>query len=48
MQFPDSTFAALRLGADGADDAPAGPRLLLIAIVLTVSAISVGWLLAGG
>jgi hypothetical protein len=45
MQFPDSTFAALRI--DGADDAPAGRRLLLIAIVLTISAVSAGWL-AGG
>ena len=47
MQFPDSTFAALRIGADSADDAPAGRRLLLIAIVLTISAVSAGWL-AGG
>jgi hypothetical protein len=47
MQFPDSTFAALRLGADGTQESPGWGRLLLIAIVLTISAVSAGWL-AGG
>ncbi|HEY2189492.1 MAG TPA: hypothetical protein VGH48_13105 [Caldimonas sp.] len=44
MQFPDSTFAALRI----ADDESAGwGRLLSLAIVLTIAAVSAG-MLAGG
>jgi hypothetical protein len=46
MQFPDSTFAALRISGDNADDASWG-RLLVLAVVLTVAAVCVGWL-AGG
>ena len=47
MRFPDSTFTALRITADS-DDASAGwGRLLGLALVLTVAAVSAG-LLAGG
>ena len=46
MQFPDSTFAALRIGGDDADEAGWG-RLLAVAIALTVAAVCAG-LLAGG
>jgi len=47
MRFPDSTFTALRITADY-DDASAGwGRLLGLALVLTVAAVSAG-LLAGG
>jgi hypothetical protein len=46
VQFPDSTFAASRISA--ADDESAGwGRLLSLAIVLTIAAVSAG-LLAGG
>ena len=47
MQFPDSTFAALRIGADDADESHSWRRLLLLAIVLTIAAAGAG-LLAGG
>jgi hypothetical protein len=49
MRFPDSTFAALRIAADAdADDESAGwGRLLWLALVLTIAAVSAG-LLAGG
>jgi hypothetical protein len=47
MRFPDSTFAALRIGADDADESHSWRRLLLLAIVLTIAAASAG-LLAGG
>jgi hypothetical protein len=47
MQFPDSSFAALRIGGDNADDGGGWGRLLWLAIVLTISAVSAGWL-AGG
>ena len=47
MHFPDSTFAALHIAAD-TDEASAGwGRLLWLAIVLTIAAVSAG-LLAGG
>jgi len=45
MQFPDSTFAALRIRAD--DESHSWRRLLLLALVLTIAAASAG-LLAGG
>ena len=44
MQFPDSTFAALRIRAD--DESHSWRRLLLLALVLTIAAASAG-LLAG-
>ncbi len=47
MQFSDSTFAALRIRADSADESPAWGRLLLLAVVLTIAAVGAG-LLAGG
>ena len=47
MQFPDSTFTALRLTADTDDEAAGWGRLLWLAIVLTIAAVSAG-LLAGG
>jgi len=47
MQFPDSTFAALRIAADAADESAGWGRLLWLAIVLTIAAVSAG-LLAGG
>jgi hypothetical protein len=47
MQFPDSTFAALRIAGDSADDAAPWGRLLVLAIILTTAAVSAGWL-AGG
>lgn len=47
MQFPDSTFAALGLGADRSDESHAWGRLLLLALILTIAAASAG-LLAGG
>ena len=47
MQFPDSTFAALRIRADDADESNSWPRLFLLALVLTIAAVSAG-LLAGG
>lgn len=47
MQFPDSTFAALHIGADRADEANTWLRLLLVAVVLTIAAASAG-MLAGG
>jgi len=47
MQFPDSTFAALRIGADDPGESHSWRRLLLLALVLTVAAASAG-LLAGG
>ena len=42
MQFPDSTFAALRIGVDDADESHSWPRLLLLALVLTIAAASAG------
>ena len=47
MQFPDSTFAAMRLSGDDADESSRWGRLLLLAVVLTIAAASAG-LLAGG
>ena len=47
MQFPDSTFAALRLVADGHDEPQGWGRLLVLALILTIAAASAG-LLAGG
>ena len=47
MQFPDSTFAALRIRVDDADGSHSWRRLLLLALVLTMAAASAG-LLAGG
>ena len=47
MQFPDSTFAALRIGADSTEESAGWGRLLALAIVLTIAAVSAG-LLAGG
>jgi hypothetical protein len=47
MQFPDSTFAALRMGGDSTDGSNTWVRLLLLAVVLTIAAASAG-LLAGG
>jgi hypothetical protein len=47
MRFPDSTFAALRLSGDDADESFRWGRLLLLAVVLTIAAASAG-LLAGG
>ena len=46
MQFPDSTFAALRIRADDGES-HSWRRLLLLALVLTIAAASAG-LLAGG
>jgi hypothetical protein len=45
VQFPDSTFAALRIADD--DESAGWGRLLSLAIVLTIAAVSAG-LLAGG
>jgi hypothetical protein len=47
MQFPDSTFKALRIAADPDDGSAGWGRLLWLALVLTISAVSAG-LLAGG
>lgn len=47
MRFPDSTLAALNIGAELADEPLRWNRLLALAVVLTVAAVSVG-LLAGG
>ena len=47
MQFPDSTFAALRIHANDADEPHSWRRLLLLALLLTIAAASAG-LLAGG
>ena len=47
MQFPDSTFAALRLAADADAETAGRSRLLWLALVLTVAAVSAGWI-AGG
>lgn len=47
MHFPDSSFAALRMSADDADESFRWGRLLLLAVVLTIAAASAG-LLAGG
>lgn len=47
MQFPDSTFAALRIAGDDASDSHSWGRLLWLALVLTIAAVSAG-LLAGG
>jgi hypothetical protein len=47
MQFPDSTFAALRIGADTGDESHAWGRLLVLALVLTIAAAAAGFL-AGG
>ncbi|HEY4956575.1 MAG TPA: hypothetical protein VII31_02095 [Caldimonas sp.] len=47
MRFPDSTFAALRLPGDSADESFRWGRLLLLAIALTIVAASAG-LIAGG
>jgi hypothetical protein len=47
MRFPDSTFAALHIAADTADESATWGRLLWLAIVLTIAAVSAGWL-AGG
>jgi hypothetical protein len=47
MHFPDSTFAALRIAAEPDEESAGAGRLLWLAIVLTVAAVSAG-LLAGG
>ena len=47
MQFPDSTFAALRVRAVDAEESHSWRRLFLLALVLTIAAASAG-LLAGG
>jgi len=47
MQFPDSTFAALRIRPDDADESHSWRRLLWLGRVLTIAAASAG-LLAGG
>jgi|tagenome__1003787_1003787.scaffolds.fasta_scaffold13223848_1 hypothetical protein len=47
MQFPDSTFKTLRVAADSADESATWGRLLWLALVLTIAAVSAG-LLAGG
>lgn len=47
MQFPDSTYTALRIAADTDDESAGWGRLLWLAIVLTIAAVSAG-LLAGG
>ena len=47
MQFPDSTFAALRIGADRSEESRAWGRLLVLALILTIAAASAG-MLAGG
>ena len=47
MRFPDSTLAALRLAPDADDESAGWGRLLWLAFVLTVAAVSAG-LLAGG
>jgi hypothetical protein len=47
MRFPDSTFTALRLAADTNDESASWGRLLWLALVLTIAAVSAG-LLAGG
>jgi hypothetical protein len=47
MQFPDSTLSALHIAADAADESASWGRLLWLAIVLTIAAVSAGWL-AGG
>jgi hypothetical protein len=47
MQFPDSTFAALRVATDNADESATWGRLLWLAIVLTIAAVSAGLLVGG-
>ena len=47
MQFPDSTFAALRIVADRSEESHAWGRLLVLALILTIAAASAG-MLAGG
>jgi hypothetical protein len=47
MQFPDSTLAALRVAVDADDEAAGWSRLLWLAVVLTIAAVSAG-MLAGG
>jgi hypothetical protein len=47
MRFPDSTLAALQIAAAPDDESAGWGRLLWLAIVLTVAAVSAG-LLAGG
>jgi hypothetical protein len=47
VQFPDSTFAALRIATADDDESAGWGRLLSLAIVLTIAAVSAG-LLAGG
>ena len=44
MQFPDSTFAALKIGTD--EPYRVG-RVLALAIVLTLAAVSAGLLVGG-
>ena len=44
MQFPDSTFAALKIGTD---EPLRFGRLLVLAIVLTLAAVSAGLLVGG-
>jgi hypothetical protein len=46
MQFPDSTLSALRIAGDDADESNTWGRLLWLALVLTIAAVSAG-LLAG-
>ena len=47
MQFPDSTFAALRVAVDADDETAGWSRLLWLAIVLTIAAVSAGMLVGG-
>lgn len=47
MRFPDSTFAALRINGESADDSFQWGRLFLLAVALTIAAASAGFL-AGG
>ena len=46
MPFPDSTLSALRIAGDDADESNTWGRLLWLALVLTIAAVSAG-LLAG-
>jgi len=47
MHFPDSTFTALRVATETDDESAGAGRLLWLALVLTIAAVSAG-LLAGG
>ena len=47
MRFPDSTLAALQIAAASDEESAGWGRLLWLALVLTIAAVSAG-LLAGG